>query len=154
MYTMAEPASRQTASDFLLEPLVLPELHLEPPFDYQDRPTENIHQQSVTVEPSVDGDQSTGPAINEDALAAEHADGAHVCRPRSWPASPQPVKSGKLSIVSGIILNIILFALCLAFLAFGFTVRSHDGVSTTQYPRTTAALVEAAKYVRRQHKYS
>jgi hypothetical protein len=67
--------------------------------------------------------------------------------PMGWPILPGVVKSGTLSIVTEVGVDIVLFAMSLSFLAFAIVVRKYNEAYTDEHPRSTNALLDASKYV-------
>lgn len=64
-----------------------------------------------------------------------------------WPTSPQAATSSSLANIFDTLFDVILLALSTSFLLFGLIIRHEDQVPIAEFPRETAALLEAAKYV-------
>lgn len=66
---------------------------------------------------------------------------------RGWPTEPGRIQSSIGVVVGDIMLDILLFAASVAFLAFALTVRSYAHAETALHPQVTSALISASKFV-------
>jgi hypothetical protein len=67
--------------------------------------------------------------------------------PNGWPTTPRAVRTSLLTIVTNAVVDVLLFTLSVAFLAFALTVNRFDQAPTEEHPRATEMLLEAIKYV-------
>ncbi|KIW29290.1 uncharacterized protein PV07_05115 [Cladophialophora immunda] len=86
-----------------------------------------------------------GPAIQQiPASAPLLQQTAHV--PKGWPTSPKTIKSSIGSVLTDLVVDSLLLAFSVAFLAFGLVVKLYDQAPTALHKHTANTLLSATKY--------
>lgn len=83
---------------------------------------------------------TTTPLIHTDKIDAAPA-------PPGWPTTPRRVELSWLAILSNGLLDVMLLACSMAFLAFALVVNTYDQEATGDCPKTKSMLEDATKYV-------
>lgn len=87
------------------------------------------------------------PVIQQDPVNEPLLHTTKTPIPWGWPTSPKPIKTFIGAAIWNTIVDVILFACSVAFLAFGFIVNSYDGTSIKKQPQTADRLLYATGWV-------
>ncbi|KAJ8115281.1 hypothetical protein OPT61_g3031 [Boeremia exigua] len=105
--------------------------------DGENRETQSsLHSRNVSTSMAT----TTTPLLDAESAAAKS---------QCWPTSPRRIQSSWGAIILNGVFDVLLFSCAIAFLTFAAVVSHHDQVPTADYPRTTAMLLNATKYVRK-----